>query len=169
MRTLAHILDVAQAAQLPLRRTSRASEYRSHCPFCHDDARHWHLYLSASKDAYYCHRCGAHGGVIQFYATLHELSFAQAKERLYPAGKTRKRHPAESLSPEDLKRLGFLSKPWVRPPHLSEREWQTYRQRCLDWIWSAWKDHETWERAFTERMERHFRACDERASLKHVE
>ena len=138
------IEEVAQQANLVLRRTSRVGQYRTHCPFCGDDTRHWHLYLNTDRDVFYCQRCGEQGGVIRFYALLHDVTEAEAKEKLYPPkpGSHQFRHPALSLTREQLDQAGIIGGLRKKPSSMSDKEWFAYRKRTLDWIWREWRAYE---------------------------
>ena len=152
MDHLVHIEDVAQRNELPLFRTSRPRQYKAHCPICQDRRRQFHLYVSADRDVYYCHKCGATGGVIAFHAWLRGISFESAKADLYPPPRstrhgdrrTIRKHPAETLTREQLQQLGFtLRTPKRFPPTgVNHAQWALHRQWELDWIWSQWLSYQ---------------------------
>lgn len=150
--TFIHIDEVAKRHDLVLFRTSRQGEYKAHCPVCQDGRRQFHLYVSVGKDAFYCHKCGAHGGVIAFHAWLKGVSFEEAKYDLYPArmDSTKRMHPAETLTQRQLATLGctLRTPKKTAPKGLSQAQWAHRQQAELDWIWSLWLQHQRQERQF---------------------
>lgn len=148
------IEEIAKRNQLKLYPTSRLGQFKAHCPVCRDKARAWHLYVSANKDTYYCHKCGAKGGAIAFHAWLREIDFISAKQELYPNGTHRPVHPAERLTPVQLDEIGFSTRklPYHAPHGRTQTEWDVYRKRALDWIWNEWVAYETQRKEQTERL-----------------
>lgn len=136
--------EIAKRNGLTLYRGSSPGQYKAHCPVCKDGRRTFHLYVSAGKDAFYCHKCGASGGAIAFHAWLRGIAWERAKDELYPPDekpRTRKRHPAESLTRAQVAAMGFtLRTPsYKAPAGIDQREWSTRRLAELDWIWSEWQ------------------------------
>ena len=149
------ILQIAQESQLRLRQIGRRSvQYKTDCPFCGDQKQN--LELNGEKNVFHCWVCGTGGGLIRFYALLHDVSEHTAKETLFPSrtGRARFNHPALHLSQEQLKRIGFTHLPNQKPSSFSNKQWFTYRKRTLDWVWSEWKQYQAWEQRFTQRFER---------------
>ncbi|UOF92344.1 hypothetical protein LSG31_09365 [Fodinisporobacter ferrooxydans] len=66
----------------------------------------------------------------------------------------RKRHPAESLTPEQLKKIGYVrgSLYLKKPPHMPEKEFKVYRKRTLDLIWKEWNMHLSNKKASFRRL-----------------
>lgn len=156
------ILDVAKRNDLTLYRTAKKAEFKAHCPACQDTRRQFHLYVSALKDAFYCHKCGAHGGVIAFHAWLRAMSFEAAKADLYPVTlsvqtprtNTRKKHPAKQLTREQLAALQLTPQtPQKRPPAgISRAQWAQHQEAELNWIWSLWLDYERRQRQLSRNL-----------------
>ena len=145
---LVGIEEVAQRNSLALFRTSRAGQYKARCPVCKDRHREFHLYVSAEKDAFCCHKCGASGGVIAFHAWLRDISFEAAKAELYPPQtRTVRRapiHPAERLTREQLAKIGMtLRTPGrIAPKGVDRTQWAKRRKEELDWIWAEWCEYQ---------------------------
>jgi len=145
------IEQVAQRNQLVLFRTSRLGQWKAHCPVCQDTGRRWHLYVSTTRDAFYCHKCGAQGGVIQFHAWLTGVSYETAKAELYPPTQRlvkRRVHPGETLTRAQLEAIGFVPrKPRIQAPNgVDPLFWAKRRRAELDWIWSEWQAYQRLER-----------------------
>lgn len=138
------IVKVAEEAGIALKpRNNNPNQYYAKCPFC-DDKR-THLNVNGQRDVFKCYRCDSKGGVIRFYALLHRISEAQAKDELRnkaydgqeetPRRKIQ-RHPAERLSSSEIKSLGFTRVPnWYQ-----EKQQDPARAKALaDWIWAEKK------------------------------
>ncbi|GIM48512.1 hypothetical protein DNHGIG_40610 [Collibacillus ludicampi] len=132
------IVRIAREAGIQLfPRRNRPDQYEANCPFCGDTKKH--LQVHGQRDVFNCYRCNAQGGVIRFYALLHNISEESAKEELRGGDRghttfKRKvyRHPAERLSAKEIKALGFLKVPnWEE---LKKKD--PARAKALaDWIW----------------------------------
>ncbi|MCF8568014.1 CHC2 zinc finger domain-containing protein [Alicyclobacillus tolerans] len=147
------IVHIAQEAQLQLHRVGRRSvQYKTDCPFCGEHRQN--LELNVEKNVFHCWVCGAGGGLIRFYALLHNVSEHTAKETLYPlrSGKPRFDHPALHLSTEQVMRIGFTPLPRTKPATLTHRQWLAYRKRMLDWMWLEWKRYEAWKKRFNHKV-----------------
>ncbi|MHB1685210.1 MAG: CHC2 zinc finger domain-containing protein [Bacilli bacterium] len=142
------IEEVATRNELVLYRTTRPGQYKAHCPVCQDRRRTYHLYVSADKDTFFCHKCGAQGGVIAFHAWLRDISWEAAKTELYPSQTRSVRrtpvHPAERLTREQLTKIGMtLRTPsWNAPTGVDRTMWAKRRKAELDWIWNEWCAYE---------------------------
>ena len=147
------IVQIAEEAQLTLRRVGRSAQYKTDCPFCGETKQN--LEINVDKDVFHCWVCGAGGGVIRFYALLHGVSEFQARETLYPTRPGRKRlnHPALQLTTEQLEIIGFKPFPRTKPVSISNKDWFEYRKRQLNWVWTEWKRYESWKRGFDYRMQ----------------
>lgn len=55
-------------------------EYSLHCP-CHKDLNP-SMYISKTKNSFYCHSCRRKGGPLQWLISIENLTFAQAIEKL---------------------------------------------------------------------------------------
>jgi hypothetical protein len=153
------IEEVAQRNGLQLFKTSRPGQWKAHCPACGDTYRQFHLYVSSIKDTFYCHKCGAKGGVVAFHAWLRGISFEAAKAELYPQDESRPKrplHPAERLTKAQLAELGFtLRTPRrIAPKGVDPVQWRRHRKAELDWIWREWCAHEKFHREQTQRLMR---------------
>ncbi|MCF8568433.1 hypothetical protein LLE49_27320 [Alicyclobacillus tolerans] len=151
------IEEVASRNQFRLYPTTRLGQFKAHCPTCHDTNRQFHLYVSSTKDTFFCHKCGAKGGVVAFHAWLKGIPFQFAKDELYPVGKrTFLRHPAEQLTYEQRAEIGFttrLPSP-IAPKAYTQKEWSRYRRRTLNWIWREWRAYEKFRKEQDERLYR---------------
>lgn len=125
--------EVASRAGLvlsPVR--SKPGEFYADCPFCNDTAGH--LRVNAEKQTYFCFRCGARGGANDFARGLGIPLSAPRPKKM--------RHPAEALTSEELKALGFLRKPdWGR----LWREDPARARALAAWIWREKKSYDRLE------------------------
>jgi len=154
---LVGIEEVAIRNQFRLYPTTQIGQFKAHCPACHDKQRQFHLYVSSVKDTFFCQKCGTKGGVIAFHSWLKGISFQAARHELYPAGKRKfPRHPAEQLTYEQREEAGFtthLPSPFA-PKAFTQKEWNRYRRRTLDWIWREWREYEQLRKEQDERLYR---------------
>ncbi|WP_018213658.1 hypothetical protein [Desulfitobacterium hafniense] len=135
---LPSIMEVAMQHGLKLneRSTRSVKDVRFKCPFCqvteHPKYKDkYYLSLNTSDNVFQCWSCGESGGVLKFIALLENKSVEEVKQELFHEGNNRvqrKLHPAEKLTPRQLKAAGFLLKNWGK---LSPKE--------KDWIWSEWQ------------------------------
>jgi hypothetical protein len=149
------IEEVAQRNNLRLYPTSRPGQFKAHCLVCGDKGGQFHLYVSSNKDTFFCHKCGTRGGAVAFHAWVKGIDFAAAKAELYPQGQNRRPlHPAETLTPQQRDEMGFIvRKPSpIAPKGADQKEWNRYRRRVLDWMWSEWLAYERYKRGQTERL-----------------
>lgn len=159
------IEEVAQRNELLLFRTSRPGQWKAHCPICGDTGRSYHLYVSSVKDTFYCHKCGARGGVVAFHAWLKGINFESAKEELYPRDETHPRrplHPALRLTKAQLEKLGFTLRTPRRnvPQKVDPVQWRRHRKAELDWIWQEWLAHDRFQREQVQRISRMLEEAD---------
>ncbi|WP_083485852.1 CHC2 zinc finger domain-containing protein [Alicyclobacillus ferrooxydans] len=151
------IEEVALRNRFRLYPTARFGQFKAHCPECQDKRRQFHLYVSAVKDTFYCHKCGAKGGVVAFHAWLTGIPFQMARNELYPASKRKfPRHPAEQLTREQLAEMGFTTRmpSPIAPKAFTQSEWSRYRRRTLDWIWREWCEYEKFRKEQDARLYR---------------
>jgi DNA primase len=139
------IEEVAQRNNLELiPNRHRPGQYTAHCPSCGDVGRRRNLEINA-QGIFHCWACGAKGGVVAFHAWLSGLSFRDAKQDLYPQSQEKKRfrHPADDLTHEELKEMGFVSRKlsWKAPSAISQDEWNKYVKRTKDYIYQEWLRH----------------------------
>ena len=146
MVELVSIIEVAERNGLELRPVRyHPGQYQAHCPECGDHGRRRNLEINAEKNGgvFHCWACGAHGGAVTFHAWLRGISFEAAKAELYPSKPIsssnrpkRRQHPAESLTREQLMKIGFeRSNFFKRPATMDAKRWYEYRRDTLDWIW----------------------------------
>ncbi len=145
---LPDIVDVARDHGLSLRQAGgRPGEYRANCPFCPGGDRGRHLYINAYKNAFNCFKCGEKGGVLAFLARLEGRSELAVLEDLRGKKKVkprRFRHPAERLTADQLKMMGFVG---GRPDWYAERRKDPgYARRLADWIWAEWQQFTGYEK-----------------------
>lgn len=55
-------------------------EVKANCPFCGD--KHYHLYLNAEKNQWYCFRCGSRGNDVSLYARINCMTNREAANEL---------------------------------------------------------------------------------------
>lgn len=155
---LPDIVEVARQHGLEIRhRQTHNGDYRANCPFCKRNGltpdRKYHLYLAPAdkpgryQNAFHCFRCGEEGGVAKFIALLTGRTedevveeFRQRWWQEYASGKKpRPRHPAESLTEEQIRRTGLMD---YRPDW---RGWwranPTATKKVLDALWEAWEEY----------------------------
>jgi hypothetical protein len=166
---LISIEKVAQRNELSLFKTSRPGQWKAHCPVCGDAGASYHLYVSSVKDTFYCHKCGARGGVVAFHAWLKGIDFESAKAELYPPDDTRPKrplHPAERLTKTQLEELGYNLRTPRRfaPSGVDPMRWRRHRKAELDWIWQEWLAHDQLQREQIQRISRMLEEAEVRFS-----
>ena len=138
---LPSILEVA--TQHGLRINGRSSQskkdLRCKCPFCQTDAQQkdkFYLSLNVTDNVFKCWACGESGGVLKLIALLEKRSVEEVKRSLWGDTKSSRKplHPAERLTPSQLKMLGFITSNWGE---LKQRDPAGYKN-TLDWIWREW-------------------------------
>lgn len=94
--------------------------------------------------------------MVAFHAWLRGVDEATAKAELYPQVEgwpQRRKHPAEQLSMQQLREMGFFSRPrYTAPGGIDREKWQKHYKAELDWIWEEWCAHEKFEREMSERL-----------------
>ncbi len=76
-------------------------------------------------------------------ALLRGKSEEEVKEELWGNKKPRRKlHPAEKLTPAQMKEIGFKGPGWYA---LRKRNLGFYR-RTLDWVWAEWKKYVDYEK-----------------------
>jgi hypothetical protein len=123
-------------------RSSRSvKDTRYKCPFCKADQGKrdkYYLSLNTKDEVFKCWVCGESGGVLKFMALLQNTSIEEVKRQLRgPSNTERKLHPAEKLTPAQLKDMGMIGPSWYQ---LRQRDYSYYR-RVLDWTWEVWQEH----------------------------
>lgn len=140
---LPSILGVATQHGLKMNeRTSKSTkDVRFKCPFCQaNDQRNDKFYLSLNTrdNVFKCWACGESGGVLQFMALLENISIEEVKRRLWGSQKAPRRlHPAEKLTPAQLRAIGFVGPGWAK---LKKQDY-TYYRRALQLVWREWQQH----------------------------
>jgi len=108
---LPSILNVAEDYSLQIdSKTYGKKETYCKCPFCNQDSnsdKHY-LSLNTSSNVFKCWYCKKGGGVLQFEALLSNKPYQEIREKYF--GVKKNTHPAYSLSPEQLKEIGWQSK-----------------------------------------------------------
>jgi len=139
---LPSILEVAREHGLYQdERTLNKKEIRFKCPFCAGDKGKedkYYLSLNVEDNVFKCWLCDESGGVLKFIALLQGKSVEEVKQDLWGDRKKpqRKLHPAERLTPAQLKMLGMKGPGWYA---LRKRDYALYR-RTLNWVWTEWKE-----------------------------
>lgn len=121
-----------------------AKEVRFKCPFCEADANKkdkYYLSLNTADNLFKCWACGESGGVLKFIALLDQTSIELVKRKLWGDNKSPHKplHPAEKLTPAQLKALGFNGCNWGK---LKQKELE-YFKRTLNYVWQEWLAHVT--------------------------
>jgi DNA primase len=130
---LPSIIEIADRAGLecdPRSRNKKEVLYK--CPFCLGDAnrRKYKLSLNPVYNVYKCWLCGESGGVLQFEAKLFNLPYDEVKRKY---SKNRNYHPAEMLSPKQLKLISWDE---------AKRRNHEHYKRSLDEVLRDWKEYE---------------------------
>lgn len=139
---LPSILEIAQQHGLQINdrySSHSAKEIRGKCPFCGADANKngkFYLSLNTINNLFKCWACGESGGVLKFIALLEEKSIEEVKRDLWGSNRSpRKLHPAEKLTPLQLRAMGFVGFNWGK----QRKENPEAYKRTLNWIWSEWQ------------------------------
>jgi hypothetical protein len=75
------VVEVARLCGIQMKNDDAGvREVKSNCPFCGD--KHYHLYLNAEKNQWYCFRCGARGNDVSLYARLNCITNREAAREL---------------------------------------------------------------------------------------
>lgn len=82
------------------------------CPFCLEDAnkpKKYYLSLNTKDNVFKCWYCKESGGVLQFEAMLSNKPFEEIRKKYF--GERKKNlHPAYTLTPDQLKQIGWQDK-----------------------------------------------------------
>lgn len=144
--SLVGILEVSEINGIELRPNRyKQDQYTAHCPVCGDRGTRRNLEVNASRDVFHCWACDAKGGTIQFHAWLRGISFEAAKAELYPSKSlrsTRRQHPAEYLTREQLAKIGWKGNVMT---NLFKLPYST-RKEVFDVIWEEWQVYEEMQR-----------------------
>lgn len=128
--------------QMDARCSSRsAKEVRFKCPFCETDANKrgkYYLSLNMADNLFKCWACGEGGGVLKFIALLEHKPIEEVKQSLWGSKRSPRRslHPAEKLTPQQLKAMGFVGYSFGKMKQ-SDPDYQ----RTLNWIWQEWQSY----------------------------
>ena len=140
---LPSVLEIARqhGLQMNTRTSSRsAKEVRFKCSFCEADANKegkYYLSLNTTDNLFKCWSCGEGGGVLKFIALLENTSIEEVKRKLWGDKKSpyKPLHPAERLTPSQLKAMGFIGcSNWGK----LKKENPTNHVRTLNWVWQEW-------------------------------
>ncbi|KLU62334.1 hypothetical protein CEB3_c13780 [Peptococcaceae bacterium CEB3] len=139
---LPSILDIARqhALQMSERSTHSEKDVRFKCPWCQADdqrAGKYYLSLNVKDNVFQCWACGKSGGVLQFIAELEHTSVEQVKRRLWGKVKAPLLHPAERLTPNQLRAIGIVG----QLGFIKKNSDPLYYQRTLNWIWQEWQTY----------------------------
>lgn len=138
------IMEVAMQHGLEMNVSSSHSlkDARFKCPFCRADAGRkdkFYLSLNVRDNVFRCWACDESGGVLKFIALLEHDSIEGVKRKLWGNPKIPRKplHPAERLTPAQLKAIGFRGSAWGK---LKQGD-AAYYQRTLNWVWQEWQVH----------------------------
>lgn len=133
---LPSIIEVAERAGLELNpRSLNKKEVYAKCPFCIGDANRkgsYKLSLNQQYNVFKCWICGEHGGVLDLESRLTRVPFNEVRAKYF--GQKRKvTHPAENLSPTQLKMIG-----WAECKRRNREDFLKRRAEVLH----DWKEYE---------------------------
>lgn len=139
---LPDILEIARSHGLIIDpKTEGKQETLVKCPFCKEDAKpgkekKFYLSLNTNNQVYKCWFCGESGGVFRFIALLKGISESEAIKKYCKRNGHKTLHPAERLTTNQLRLLGYKRKPnWAG---MRKRDMQYYK-RTRSLIWEEWK------------------------------
>jgi hypothetical protein len=128
---LPSIISVADDARLEINpKTIGKKEVYAKCPFCLGDANHkgkYKLSLNNHYNVFKCWLCGEKGGVLEFEAKITGIPYDEVRAKYF--GKMKNYHPAEMLSPMQLKQIG-----WDRLKRTQKDDFKAKKDKVLhDW------------------------------------
>lgn len=133
---LPSIINVAEDAGVELNpRTIGKKEVYAKCPFCLGDSTikgKYKLSLNQQYNVFKCWLCGEHGGVLEFESKLTGSTFDEVRAKYF--GQKKNYHPAEKLSPMQLKQIGWQSAKRSNPDSFKKKrdavlhDWKAYEQ-----------------------------------------
>jgi len=136
---LPKIMEVAVQHGLAINARSKGKEIRAKCPFCEADANNrekYYLSLNTADNLFKCWVCQESGGVLKFIALLEHKSIEEVKKDLWGSQRSpRNLHPAEKLTPQQLKAMGFVGNGWGKR---KQEDPESYK-RTLNWVWQEWQ------------------------------
>lgn len=75
------VVEVARLCGIQMKNDDiGVKEVKANCPFCSD--KHYHLYLNAEKNQWYCFRCGSRGNDVSLYSRTHCMANSEAVRKL---------------------------------------------------------------------------------------
>lgn len=141
---LPSILEIARhhGLQMDAHCSSRsAKEVRFKCPFCEADTNKkekYYLSLNLDNNLFKCWSCCEAGGVLKFIALLEHKSIEEVKLELWGSERSPRRlHPAEKLTPQQIKAMGFVCYSWGK----QKRDDPAGYKRTLNWVWQEWQQY----------------------------
>jgi hypothetical protein len=111
-------------------RTLNKKEVYAKCPFCGDGR--YKLSLNAEYNVFKCWLCQAKGGVLEFESLLTGVPFNEVKAK-YFGKNSKKYHPAEMLSPVQLRKIG-----WAEYKRHNRDDFKLKKEAVLQ----DWKEYE---------------------------
>lgn len=140
---LPSVLEIARqhGLQMNARCSSHsAKEVRFKCPFCEADVNKegkYYLSLNTANNLFKCWACGEAGGVLKFIALLEDKSIEEVKQKLWGAKRAPRRslHPAEKLTPQQMRAMGFVGYSLGK----QRKDDRAAYQRTLNWVWHEWQ------------------------------
>lgn len=142
---LPSILDAAiqHGLEMNERSAKNLKDVRFKCPFCGADKgkdNKYYLSVNTKDNVFRCWYCNESGGVLRFMALLENVSIEELKRRLFSGHKSSRRgkklHPAEKLTPVQLRELGFDRINWSA----LKKNYSLYK-RTLNWVWCNWEEY----------------------------
>lgn len=140
MNRLPSIINIAEKYKLEFdKKTYGRKETRTKCPFCHADSNRpdkYYMSLNTKDNVFKCWYCEESGGVLKFEALISDKSHDEVRSKYF--GERRKNvHPAYSLTPDQLRRIGWQDKKrddfgqFVQSKEQVLKEWELFKYEEL--------------------------------------
>jgi len=134
MSLLPNVLDIADRHGLSVdRKTLGKKEVRTKCPFCKADTgrdNKFYMSLNGDKNVFKCWYCKEAGGALRFQSLLEGTPEHVLIERIRKkSGSTYRKHPAERLTSNQLRLLGYPNVDWVANRKFDEGFYKKFRER----------------------------------------
>ncbi|WP_047980646.1 hypothetical protein [Ornithinibacillus contaminans] len=149
MSILPNIVDVALEHNLTVKTgTIGKKEVLCKCPFCLEDSNKpnkYYLSLNENKNVFKCWYCKKYGGVLKLLSFLTDQKESDIIESLRKQnGFSYKKHPAEKLSRNQLRMIGFPNINWVNNREFDVDLYKAFREHVYK-EWLAFVDYQRLE------------------------
>lgn len=133
---LPSIIDIAGENAIEVNpRTLNKKEVMHKCPFCLGDSNRagkYFLSLNPEYNVFKCWHCNASGGVLEFESRITGKPFKEVRSKYFTSS-NKKAHPAERLSPIQLKKIGWNE--------LKRRDREKFKQKRQE-VLQEWQNYE---------------------------